>query len=156
MWVPMYLGCTSVVVPDGEHLDFEIVRETMSRAAVTVAHFVPSVLSLFLDFVSSGDLAGSSPKQYAAVFTELRKYVKHGRYLFVQPPGRDARADEPNETDVGLASPRLPLPSSRTSSAPRHATGRPSSSATAGARSRRLLPRTSSSSVAAGRHRTCW
>ena len=45
--------------------------------------------------------AGSSPKQYAAVFTELRKRVQHGRYLFVQPPGRDARADEPNETDVG-------------------------------------------------------
>ena len=56
MWVPMYLGCTSVVVPDGEHLDFEVVRETMARAAVTVAHFVPSVLSLFLDFVSAGDL----------------------------------------------------------------------------------------------------
>ena len=45
--------------------------------------------------------AGSSPKQYAAVFTELRKRIQHGRYLFVQPPGRDARADEPNETDVG-------------------------------------------------------
>ena len=56
MWVPMYLGCTSVVVPDGEHLDFEVVRETMAHSAVTVAHFVPSVLSLFLDFVSPGDL----------------------------------------------------------------------------------------------------
>lgn len=44
--------------------------------------------------------AGASPKQYAAVFTELRKSVEQGRYLFVQPPGRDARADEPNETDV--------------------------------------------------------
>ena len=42
----MYLGCTSVVVPDGEHLDFEVVRETMAHSAVTVAHFVPSVLSL--------------------------------------------------------------------------------------------------------------
>ena len=39
----MYLGCTSVVVPDGEHLDFEVVRETMAHSAVTVAHFVPSV-----------------------------------------------------------------------------------------------------------------
>lgn len=28
--------------------------------------------------------AGSSPKQYAAVFTELRKSVERGRYLFVQ------------------------------------------------------------------------
>ena len=56
MWVPMYLGCTSVVVPDGEHLDFEVVRESMARGGVTVAHFVPSVLSLFLDFVNAGDL----------------------------------------------------------------------------------------------------
>ena len=56
MWVPMYVGCTSVIVPDGQHLDFEVVRETMSRSRVTVAHFVPSVLSLFLDFVSPGDL----------------------------------------------------------------------------------------------------
>ena len=52
----MYLGCTSVVVPDGEHLDFEVVRESMARGGVTVAHFVPSVLSLFLDFVNAGDL----------------------------------------------------------------------------------------------------
>ena len=56
MWVPMYLGCTSVIVPDGQHLDFEVVKQTMSRSRVTVAHFVPSVLSLFLDFVSPGDL----------------------------------------------------------------------------------------------------
>ena len=56
MWVPMYVGCTSVVVPDGAHLDFEVVKSTMSRARVTVAHFVPSVLSLFLDFVGEGDL----------------------------------------------------------------------------------------------------
>ena len=34
------------------------------------------------------------------MFTELRKRVQHGRYLFVQPPGRDSRADEPNEADV--------------------------------------------------------
>ena len=56
MWVPMYLGCTAVIIPDGQHLDFEVVRETMSRSRVTVAHFVPSVLSLFLDFVSPGEL----------------------------------------------------------------------------------------------------
>ena len=56
MWVPMYLGCTSVLVPDGQHLDFEVVKATMSRSHVTVAHFVPSVLSLFLDFVSPGEL----------------------------------------------------------------------------------------------------
>lgn len=56
MWVPMYLGCTSVIVPDGAHLDFTIVKDTLTRGRVTVAHFVPSVLSLFLDFVSPGDL----------------------------------------------------------------------------------------------------
>jgi medium-chain acyl-[acyl-carrier-protein] hydrolase len=42
--------------------------------------------------------AGSSPKQYAPLFTELKKRCEHGLYLFIQPPGRDARADEPNET----------------------------------------------------------
>lgn len=56
MWVPMYLGCTSAIVPDGQHLDFMVVKRTMERATVTVAHFVPSVLSLFLDFVSPGEL----------------------------------------------------------------------------------------------------
>ena len=56
MWVPMCVGCTSVVVPDGQHLDFEVVKTTMERTRVTVAHFVPSVLSLFLDFVKPGEL----------------------------------------------------------------------------------------------------
>merc|ERR1719163_1894404 len=42
--------------------------------------------------------AGSSPKQYAPLFTEMKKRCEHGLYLFIQPPGRDARADEPNET----------------------------------------------------------
>ena len=56
MWAPMVLGCTCVVVPDGAHLDFEVVKDCMEAHAVTVAHFVPSVLALFLDFVSEGDL----------------------------------------------------------------------------------------------------
>jgi len=56
MWVPLLLGCTSVLIPDNQHLDFTTVRETMERGNVTVAHFVPSVLALFLDFVSPGDL----------------------------------------------------------------------------------------------------
>ena len=56
MWVPIYTGATSVVIPDGAHLDFEVVKRTMERARVTVAHFVPSVLTLFLDFVSPGEL----------------------------------------------------------------------------------------------------
>jgi non-ribosomal peptide synthetase component F len=56
MWVPLVLGCTSVVLKDGGHLDFETVHFTMARGKVTFAHFVPSVLALFLDFVSPGDL----------------------------------------------------------------------------------------------------
>ena len=46
--------------------------------------------------------AGSSPKQYAPLFTALRKQLGPrggSRYLFLEPPGRDARSDEPNETD---------------------------------------------------------
>ena len=56
MWVPLLEGCTAAVVPDGAHLDFHAVHRVMREEAVTVAHFVPSVLSLFLDFVSPGDL----------------------------------------------------------------------------------------------------
>mmetsp|Transcript_12212 Transcript_12212/g.36734 ORF Transcript_12212/g.36734 Transcript_12212/m.36734 type:complete len:1251 (+) Transcript_12212:1-3753(+) len=56
MWVPLLEGCTAAVVPDGAHLDFHAVHRVMLEEAVTVAHFVPSVLSLFLDFVSPGDL----------------------------------------------------------------------------------------------------
>ena len=56
MWVPLTLGATSVVVPDGAHLDFDVVKQTIANGGVTVAHFVPSVLALFLDFVSPGDL----------------------------------------------------------------------------------------------------
>jgi len=44
--------------------------------------------------------AGSSPKQYAPLFTELKKRCSIGRYLFIQPPGRDARVDEPSVTDT--------------------------------------------------------
>ena len=43
--------------------------------------------------------AGSSPKHYAGVYTALSKHCPLARYLFVQPPGRDAREGEPNETD---------------------------------------------------------
>jgi len=56
MWVPLVLGCSSVVLEDGGHLDFDKVVSTMRRAKVTFAHFVPSILSLFLDYVSPGDL----------------------------------------------------------------------------------------------------
>jgi len=56
MWVPLVLGCTSVLVEDGDQLDFEKVVETMRRGKVTFAHFVPSVLALFCDYVSPGDL----------------------------------------------------------------------------------------------------
>mmetsp|Transcript_3085 Transcript_3085/g.10153 ORF Transcript_3085/g.10153 Transcript_3085/m.10153 type:complete len:1502 (-) Transcript_3085:463-4968(-) len=56
MWVPLLIGCTSVVLADGGQLDFETVHFTMARGKVTFAHFVPSVLALFLDFVSPGDL----------------------------------------------------------------------------------------------------
>jgi len=56
LWVPMLLGCTSVVVPDGAHLDFGVMATVLARGKVTVAHFVPSVLAMFLDFVAPGDL----------------------------------------------------------------------------------------------------
>ena len=101
--------------------------------------------------------AGASPKQYAAVFTELRKSVEQGRYLFVQPPGRDARADEPNETDVSrciaetAAALKPHLVSAEARDGPTVFIGD-----SCGVRSRRLRPRTSSSSPTAGRRRTCW
>jgi len=44
--------------------------------------------------------AGSSPKQYAAVGTELTSVsCPRARCLYIQPPGRDARASEPNILD---------------------------------------------------------
>lgn len=56
MWSPLRLGATSVIVPEGSHMDFVAVKETMERGCVTVAEFVPSILSMFLDFVSPGDI----------------------------------------------------------------------------------------------------
>ena len=56
MWVPLLLGCTSVVLEDGGQLDFDKLVATMRRGKVTFAHFVPSVLALFCDFVRPGDL----------------------------------------------------------------------------------------------------
>jgi len=56
LWVPLLLGCTSALVPDGAHLDFGAMATVLARGQVTVAHFVPSVLAMFLDFVAPGDL----------------------------------------------------------------------------------------------------
>jgi non-ribosomal peptide synthetase component F len=56
LWVPLLLGCTSAIVPDGAHLDFGVMATVLARGQVTVAHFVPSVLAMFLDFVAPGDL----------------------------------------------------------------------------------------------------
>jgi non-ribosomal peptide synthetase component F len=56
MWAPLVLGATAAIVPDGAHLDFQVVAQTISHFGVTVAHFVPSVLAMFLDFVSPGEL----------------------------------------------------------------------------------------------------
>lgn len=44
--------------------------------------------------------AGSSPKQFASLYQELTHHCPTCRYLFIQPPGRDARVDEGNETSV--------------------------------------------------------
>ena len=45
--------------------------------------------------------AGSSPKQFASVYSELARRCPLARSLFVSPPGRDARAGEENVTDLG-------------------------------------------------------
>lgn len=44
--------------------------------------------------------AGSSARQFASVYSELIARCPLARCLFVQPPGRDVRASEPNETDL--------------------------------------------------------
>uniref|UniRef100_A0A6T6VJ03 Carrier domain-containing protein n=1 Tax=Hemiselmis tepida TaxID=464990 RepID=A0A6T6VJ03_9CRYP len=44
--------------------------------------------------------AGGSPRVYAATYAEIRSRMPSARCLFVQPPGRDARASEPHETDL--------------------------------------------------------
>jgi surfactin synthase thioesterase subunit len=46
--------------------------------------------------------AGSSPKQFAPISAELRDRCGFARFLFVQPPGRDSRADEPNVTQLSV------------------------------------------------------
>ena len=79
LWVPLYLGCTSVIVPDGAHLDFNVLKVIMARGRVTVAHFVPSVLSLFLDFVSPSELPHLrqiSCTGEALLFAHRRKLTK--------------------------------------------------------------------------------
>ena len=79
LWVPLILGSTSVIVPDAAHLDFGTVARVMKRGEVTVAHFVPSVLSLFLDFVAPGDLPHLrqiSCTGEALLFTHREKLTK--------------------------------------------------------------------------------
>jgi len=45
--------------------------------------------------------AGSSPRQYAEVGTELTNVAcPQARCLYIQPPGRDGRASEPNIVDI--------------------------------------------------------
>jgi non-ribosomal peptide synthetase component F len=45
---PQYAGAQTVVVPPGEHTSPEALTATFTKYAVTVAHFVPSMLALWL------------------------------------------------------------------------------------------------------------
>lgn len=37
MWAPMVIGCTSVIVPDGAHLDFEVNQSACPRVGLHLA-----------------------------------------------------------------------------------------------------------------------
>jgi amino acid adenylation domain-containing protein len=48
MWLPIVTGATSHVLGDGQHLDPATVHQELIKGKVTICHFVPSVLLLFL------------------------------------------------------------------------------------------------------------
>jgi amino acid adenylation domain-containing protein len=48
MWLPLVTGTTSHVLGDGLHLEADKVYESLVLGQVTICHFVPSVLTLFL------------------------------------------------------------------------------------------------------------
>jgi amino acid adenylation domain-containing protein len=50
MWLPLVSGSVSYVLADGKHLDMEAVANAIIVGKVSIVHFVPSVLRLFLEY----------------------------------------------------------------------------------------------------------
>src|SRR5690606_14341795 len=77
---PLTTGATMVVAAPGGHQDAEYLAEAMNRQRVTTAHFVPSMLRLFVDEPGAADqpslrrvvCSGEAlPEQLARRFREL-------------------------------------------------------------------------------------
>ncbi|MBE7194128.1 MAG: amino acid adenylation domain-containing protein, partial [Gordonia polyisoprenivorans] len=54
LFAPLMTGATLVVLADGGHLDPGYVADEIRRTRATMVHFVPSMLSVFLEILGSG------------------------------------------------------------------------------------------------------
>ncbi|MFZ2512113.1 MAG: amino acid adenylation domain-containing protein [Gordonia sp. (in: high G+C Gram-positive bacteria)] len=57
LFAPLMVGATVVVLKDGGHLEPRYVAQEIARTGATMVHFVPSMLSVFLDVVPADVLA---------------------------------------------------------------------------------------------------
>nr|WP_261978016.1 non-ribosomal peptide synthetase [Gordonia sp. NB41Y] len=57
LFAPLMIGAKTVVLRDGGHLDPVHVADEIERTGVTMVHFVPSILSVFLEVVPGDRLA---------------------------------------------------------------------------------------------------
>lgn len=68
LW-PLRTGARMVIAAPAGHRDPEYLRECMERSGVTVAHFVPSMLDVYLDVVTTGGHPRLFPSSMRRVFT---------------------------------------------------------------------------------------
>ncbi|MCX6467693.1 MAG: non-ribosomal peptide synthase/polyketide synthase, partial [Corynebacteriales bacterium] len=64
LFAPLMSGARMVIAADGGHTDPEHLADVLTTHAVTSVHFVPSMLSVFLDVVDPADLARMSSVRY--------------------------------------------------------------------------------------------
>ncbi|GAA1461136.1 non-ribosomal peptide synthetase [Williamsia maris] len=66
---PLRTGARMVIARPGGHRDPDHLHDLMAERGVTVAHFVPSMLDVYLDVVSADGRAASLPASVRTVFT---------------------------------------------------------------------------------------
>ncbi|MEO9330497.1 amino acid adenylation domain-containing protein [Gordonia aurantiaca] len=74
LFAPLLAGARLVIAEDGRHMDPAYVLEEVARRQVTSIHFVPSMMSAFVDHV------GDDPRRRAAL-TSLRRVHASGEAL---------------------------------------------------------------------------
>ncbi|MGV9712982.1 amino acid adenylation domain-containing protein, partial [Gordonia sp. NPDC003424] len=115
LFAPLMVGATTVVLADGAHTDPRQVIDELTRTGVTMVHFVPSMLSVFLEIAGEARVRELEALRIVsttgealppAVAADLRRWLPH--VLFYNLYGPTEAAVEITFENIGSVDERDP------------------------------------------------